>query len=158
MTKKNLLLILVTVAIGGVWLYVNRDWFATARIQIHTRVVPSALMRFQRRPKSAAANDTAAAAPMLFEWDRKLKLTAIKVVPMAAIETNKYPYETWNLVSDSNSVPTRGFIYGAVVPGMRPATKGLDPEPLVPGEKYRLLLQAGTFKAEHDFVAEERAP
>ena len=158
MTKKHVLLILVTVAIAGVWLYVNRDWFATARIQIHTRLVPTALMRFQRRTKQGAAPSPAAATPILFEWDRKLKLTSVKVVPLADLETNKYAHETWNLVSDSNSVPTRGFIYGSAVPGMRPATKGLDPEPLVPGEKYRLLLQAGSFKAEHDFLAEERAP
>jgi hypothetical protein len=149
MTKKHILMILVTAVIGGVWLYVNRDWFANDRIQIHTRMVPAELgMRLA--PSSAPAGN---AVPIMFEWDRKLRLTSLKVVPVAAIQTNKYAHEIWHLVSDSNSVPTRGFIYGMQVPGMRPASKGLDPEPLVPGEKYRLFLQAGPIKAEHDFVA-----
>ena len=156
MTKKHVFWILAALCIGGVWLYANRDWFAAARIQIHTRLVPTTMMRFQRRSALATASANApAAAPVMFEWERKLKLTSIAVVPVAAAETNKYPHETWHLVSDSNSVPTRGFIYGAMVPGMRAATKGLQAEPLVPGEKYRLLLQAGSFKAEHDFEAEE---
>ena len=156
MTKKTVLSILATVCFGGLLLYLNRDWFAGERIQIHTRVVPSTLMRLQRRQPPAGAAETPAAAPVLFEWERKLKLTSVKVVPVSAIETNKYAHETWHLISDSNSIPTRGFIYGTFVPGMRAATKGLDPEPLVPGEKYRLLLQAGSFKAEHDFIAEAR--
>jgi hypothetical protein len=151
MTKKPILLILVTAVIGGAWLYVNRDWFANDRIQIHTRVVPAGVGL--RRLEAPAAG----AAPIMFEWDRKLKLTSVKVIPVAAMETNKYAHEIWHLVSDSNSVPTRGFIYGMRVPGMRPASKGLDPEPLVPGEKYRLFLQAGSLKVEHDFVAEAPA-
>jgi hypothetical protein len=35
---------------------------------------------------------------------------------------------------------------------MRPATKGLEPESLVEGEKYRFVIRSGKLKAEHDFV------
>ena len=84
MTKKHILMILATAVIGGVWLYVNRDWFANDRIQIHTRMVPGQLgMRLQSA--SAPAGN---AVPILFEWDRKLRLTSLKIVPVSAIETN----------------------------------------------------------------------
>jgi len=149
MTKKQVLSILLTVVVGGAWLYANRDWFASDRIQIHTRVVPAGL----GGGRFSAPASGAQPGPVMFEWERKLKLKTVRVVPVAAIETNKYAHEIWHLVSDSNSVPTRGFIYGMFVPGMRPAVKDIDPEPLVPGEKYRLFLQAGSVKIEHDFVA-----
>jgi hypothetical protein len=35
---------------------------------------------------------------------------------------------------------------------MRPEVKGLTPEPLEPGVNYRLLVEAGTRKMEHDFA------
>ena len=151
MTKRSILWIFAAVVIGGVWLYVNRDWFATDRIQIHTRLMPAALR--QRRPRA----EEATAAPVLFEWNRRLKLKKVEVVAVSDLETNKYPHDLWALTSDSNSVPTRGFVYGLPVPGMHPASKGLDAEPLVPGERYRLFLHAGSAHWEHDFTAEEPA-
>ena len=36
--------------------------------------------------------------------------------------------------------------------GMRPAVKGATPDPLEPGVNYRLLIEAGSHKAEHDFT------
>jgi hypothetical protein len=41
---------------------------------------------------------------------------------------------------------------------MRPAVKGAVAEPLRPGVKYRLLIQAGSEKAEHDFVPRPPIP
>ena len=41
---------------------------------------------------------------------------------------------------------------------MRPAVKGATPDPLEPGVKYRLLLQAGNLKAQDDFVPVPRTP
>jgi hypothetical protein len=35
---------------------------------------------------------------------------------------------------------------------MRPAVKGATPDPLEPGVKYRLFIEAGKLKAEHDFT------
>lgn len=87
----------------------------------------------------------------MFEFDRKLKITSVEVVPLSEASINKLARPVWHLVSDSNSVPTRGFLYGMEIPGMRPAQAGATPDPLDPNERYRLRLQAGPLKAEHDF-------
>jgi hypothetical protein len=40
------------------------------------------------------------------------------------------------------------------VPGMRPALKGVTAEPLDPRQTYRLLVEAGSMKGQHDFTLE----
>src|SRR5207245_9221003 len=62
--------------------------------------------------------------PIIFGFDRKLKLTSLKVVPESDIETNKYPHPIWELISDSNSVPIKTFAYGMPIQGMRPSVPG----------------------------------
>jgi hypothetical protein len=97
--------------------------------------------------------------PVVFGFDGgKLKLTSIKVVPVSAIETNKYPEPIWHLVSESNSVPVKDFMYGMRIAGMHPAVQGATPDALEPNVKYRLLIEAGAFKAEHDFTPIARTP
>jgi hypothetical protein len=93
----------------------------------------------------------------VFFLDRQLKLTTVKVVPVSDIETNKFPQPVWHLISDSNSVPVREFNYGVPLGGMRPAMKETAPEPLEPGVSYRLFVEAGSQKAQHDFVPVARA-
>ena len=87
----------------------------------------------------------------MFEFSSKLKLTSVKVVVVGELTTNSFPHPIWHMVSDSNSVPTRGFLYGMDIPGMRPALAGVIAEPLDPSQKYRLLIEAGSVKAQHDF-------
>ena len=58
----------------------------------------------------------------------------------------------WHLVSESNSVPIQEFGYGAPIPGMHPAVKGIGPEALAPGEKYRIVVETASAKIQHDFV------
>jgi hypothetical protein len=148
MTTKHWMLIVLAVILGSISLYLNKDWFAGDIIQIHHRSRP-ARGRFFRRAKRPV---TAATDPVFFAFDRKLKLTSLKVIPVSEIETNKYPHPIWELVSDSNSVPTTEWIYGMSIKGMRPAVQGATPDPLEPGTKYRLLIEAKAGKAEHDFV------
>lgn len=151
MTKKLWMLLGFAVGLGGISLYWNTDWFRSDNIQIHHRFRPA---RFERTRKRAAAPATAF-APVFFEFDRKLKLTEISVVPVSDAQTNKYPHPIWHMISDSNSVPTKGIMYGEFVPGMKPEVKGATPDPLEPGVQYRLMLQAGAVKAQHDFAAAE---
>jgi len=73
------------------------------------------------------------------------------------IETNKFPQPIWYLVSDSNSVPIKEFTYGMRIPGMHPAFKDIHADPLEPGVKYRLLVEAGKEKIQHDFIPEPRS-
>jgi hypothetical protein len=44
------------------------------------------------------------------------------------------------------------------IPGMRPSVKGATPDPLEPDVRYRLIIEAKTGKAEHDFVPVPRTP
>jgi hypothetical protein len=149
------MLIALAVVLGGFSLYLNRDWFAGENIQISHRSRPSRTGGFFRRnrPPPKLATD-----PIFFAFDRKLRLTSLKVTPVSEIETNKYPHPIWHMISDSNSVPTTEWSYGVPIRGMRPAVKGATPDPLEPGVKYRLMLEAGKLKAEHDFVPVPRTP
>jgi hypothetical protein len=151
MTKKIWLMIALTVALGGLSLYLNKDWFSKDNIQIYHRSRPARVM-FLRR-KSA---DNSAIDPIHFGFNHELKLTSLKIIPVSAIETNKYATPIWHLVSDSNSVPIKDFNYGMAIRGMRPARKGVQPDPLEPGVKYRLCVEALTFKGDHDFVPDPR--
>jgi len=154
MTRKFWLLIALAVLLGGLSLYLNKDWFRKDNIQISHRSRPARGPWFRRGRRA----DDSAANPIVFLFDRRIRLKSVKVVPLSDIETNKFPQPIWQLVSDSNSIPVKDLTYGVRVPGMRPAFKGTEAEPLEPGVKYRLFVVAGQYKAEHDFEPEPRTP
>jgi hypothetical protein len=151
MTTKNLMLLALIVLLGSISLYLNRDWFAPDNIHIMHRSRPA--RGAFRRPRS----DNPLIDPISFWFDRKLRLTSLKVVPLADVQTNKYPQPLWYLISDSNSAPIKQFTYGMRIPGMHPALKGTVADLLEPGVKYRVSVEAGKQKANHDFMAEPSA-
>ncbi len=151
MTRKVWMLIGLAVLLGGLSLYLNRDWFRKDNIQIYHRSRPLIGAFRRNRPDTSLVN------PLVFGFDRSLKLKSIKVVPVSDIQTNKYPHPLWYLISDSNSVPTKDFVYGAQIRGMRPNVKGAVAEALEPGVPYRLFVEAGAFKGEHDFTPVARS-
>ncbi|HEY2083585.1 MAG TPA: hypothetical protein VGI88_12445, partial [Verrucomicrobiae bacterium] len=63
-----------------------------------------------------------------------------------------YALPAWELKSDSNSVPTKLFSYGDRIHGMKPIVSNARPDPLIPGETYRLIIEVGSHKTEHDFT------
>ena len=145
------MLLALIVVLAGISVYLNQDWFAKDVIQISHRSRPARATFFRRkRPDSSLVN------PVMFGFDRKVKLTSVAVIPLSDLQTNKYPQAIWHLVSDSNSVPTKTFYYGEAIRGMRPEVKGATAEPLEPGVPYRLFIAAATFKGEHDFTAEPK--
>jgi hypothetical protein len=146
MTRKVWILVAVAVVLGGFSLYLNQDWFSKENIHIYHRSRPYRAALFRRRRPDDSPID-----PIVFGFNRKYRLTSLKIIPMSDIETNKYPQPIWHLVSESNSVPVKDFTYGMAIPGMHPAIKGAVPDPLAPGGKYRLFVEAGTLKAQHDF-------
>ena len=81
----------------------------------------------------------------------RFKLTEIKVVSLAAWQTNHGVPPVWHLVSDSNSVPVNLFTYGQRIRGMKPAVVGERPLPLEPDVPYRLFVTAGKIQGQHDF-------
>jgi hypothetical protein len=144
MTKKNIFLLLAVVLLGVLSYSLNKDRFRSESTQISHRSIPP---RGAQRPGAKNPANT-----VVFLANKKLKLTSVKVVLVSDAATNKYPHSIWTLVSDSNSVPVKQFVYGALIPGMRLAVKGVGADPLQPGENYRLLIEASAEKAQHDFV------
>lgn len=149
------MLIALAIVLGGFSLYLNKDWFTRDDIHISHRSRPQRAAMFRRgRPNPVDV----ATDPVLFGFDSKLRLKTVKVVPLSDIATNKYPHAIWHLVSESNSAPVKEFSYGAPIPGMHPALKGVVPDPLEPGVQYRLFIETEGRKAEHDFTAVARTP
>ncbi len=154
MTRKHWVLVTLAVLLAALSLYLNKDWFATDNIQIFHRSRPARASLFGRnRPTQPEAVN-----PVTFGFDRKLRLTSIKVIPLAELATNQYAHPVWQLVSDSNSVPLKEFLYGMRLSGMRPVVKEARPDPLKPNVPYRLLVETKDFKGQHDFTPIPRTP
>lgn len=152
MTKKNLFLILFTLALAGVYIVYFSDWFRPAGVQIEYTIRPP-----RQRPGDARLQAVLkASAPITFIFHPALKLTRVQVFAVAELETNRYALPVWHVVSDSNSPPTKYLTYGMPFRGLRPANKGQFPQPLVPGANYRLFVEAGDLKGQRDFEAKPK--
>jgi hypothetical protein len=99
MTSKQWMLIALAVILSGFSLYLNRNWFAGQEVQILHR----------SRPTRIGFSGSQKTEPIFFAFNRPLALTSLKVIPVSASETKKYPHPIWHLVSDSNSVPITDF-------------------------------------------------
>jgi hypothetical protein len=150
MNKKSWILIVIALALAVVYACFFANWFKPGTLQIyHTSRNTRPMMR--PRPGTAAAG--VAAQLVTFGFEREYKLTEIKVIPLKSLQTNQYPEIVWHLVSDSNSVPIKHFNYGQGIRGMKPEVPGVRPQPLQPNVTYRLFVQAGSLKGQHDFQA-----
>jgi hypothetical protein len=145
MTTKNWVLLIVALMLAGVYAFYFTDWFKPKIIQIsHTSRAIRGRFRFNQR-------EDAATLPVTFGFDHRYKLTEIKVVPLAAWQTNKDAPPIWHLISDSNSVPVENFIYGQNIRGMKPEIAGARATPLQPNITYHLFVKAGSATGQHDF-------
>ncbi len=145
--KKPLVVTLIFVVLGGFWIYLNRDWFVKDTIEISHRVGARGPVAGRR----GAGGGGTGPIPVFFNLNKKYQLTSVRVIPVSDILTNKYPHPIWELVAQSNSVPTREFAYGETIRGMQPRVPGARPDPLGPGVKYRLFVETALLKVEHDF-------
>jgi len=149
MNKRQIFLFVLLALLAAGAIYMFKDSFGSQPIQIEYAIRPGAP---QRRPQPG--EDPASGKKgynVIFNLGQKLALTSIKVISVEDAVTNKYPRALWNLVTDSNSVPTKTLTYGVGVRGMRPYYKGTTPEALEPGGSYRLLIETAKQKAEKDF-------
>ena len=140
MNKKNMILIAVALVLAGVYVVYFTDWFRPKAIHISHTSRPARFVR--------------AGAPSLqlnFGLGDYYELTEIKVVPLAALQTNSLAQPVWHLVSDDGSDSINRFSYGQKIEGMNPAVEGARPERLQPGVTYRLFVRAGSAKGQHDF-------
>jgi len=128
--------------LAAVFVVFFTDWFRPKFIGVfHT----NRLVRVRTK-------DTFSMMPQLiFGLDRQVKLTEITVVPLAEYETNRRVLPTWHVISDSNSVPVKTFTYGQRLRGMRPVVVGSHPQTLASNVTYRIFVEAGETKGQHDF-------
>ena len=131
MNKKSWILIAVAIVLGVVYLIHFTNWF---------------------KPKAILISHDARFGRINFSFGTAYPLTYIKVVSVSAYESNKYALPIWELKSESNSVPIKIFSYGQRIRGMQPVVSNARPEPLQPGVAYRLFIESGSHKAEHDFT------
>jgi hypothetical protein len=138
MQKKDFFWIGVLLVLGGIYIHFFSHWFEKQEIGIAVSLRPS------QRPGETVF-------PVYFTLNGAYKLTSLKVIPLEGNKFNPLATPVWHLVSDSNSVPTRAFRYGQPIRGMKPALKGVRPDPLTPGVVYELILSAGKVTGNKDF-------
>jgi hypothetical protein len=136
MNKKSWILTAVAIVLGVVYIVHFSNWFKPKVIFI------SHNQRFGR---------------VNFSLGNSYQLTSLRVVSVTALQSNKYALPVWELKSESNSAPVKIFSYGQRIRGMEPIVSNAKPEPLTPGETYRLFVEVGTHKLEHDFTADANA-
>ena len=141
MTKKNWFLIGTAFVLLAVYAIFFTDWFQPKTVEIfHT-------MRNVRSHRARGA----ALPGLIFGLNQKLRLTDIKVVPLADYQSNPKVLPLWHMVSDSNSVPVKFFFYGQHIRGLKPAVSGSQARPLSTNVIYRLTVEAGKIKGVHQF-------
>jgi len=141
MNKKSYILTAIALVLAGVYVFCFTDWFRAKPIQIFDT----------KRPARLVGRNGTAADRVIFGLPDYYSLTEIKVVPLAALQTNRLAQPVWHLVSDEGSDDVREFFYGQKINGMDPAVEGSHPEPLQPGVMYRLFVAAGKIRGQHDF-------
>jgi hypothetical protein len=144
MNKNTWVLVALAAFLGGVYAYYFTDWINTPAIQIIKADRPF------RSPRSNAG-----VFPVSFTLDGKYELTDVSVYVASVYGTNRQATPLWHLVSPKGSEPSKGFIYGRPIPGMRPANTNVPPMKLVTGLKYRLIVKAGRARGEKEFEALE---
>jgi hypothetical protein len=139
MKKKDFILIAFALVLAGVYVVYFTDWFKTKTIHISHTSRPS------------GGRDGQSAMRLSFALGDYYNLTEVKVVPLAALQTDPLAQPVWHLVSDSGSDDVDHFFYGQKINGMDPAVEGAQADPLQPGVTYRLFIAAGKIKGRHDF-------
>jgi hypothetical protein len=140
MSRKNFILIALVLAFAGVYVVCFTTWFRAKTIQIsHTS-----------RPVRSARSGPAATG-LSFALGDYYELTEVKVVPLAALQSDSHARPVWHLVSDSGSDDVNHFSYGENISGMDSAVEGSQAEPLESGVTYRIFVTAGHAKGQHDF-------
>lgn len=141
MTKKNWFLIGAAAVLLVTYVVFFTSWLQPQTVKIfHTSR--------NLRPQLSRAG---AIPSLIFGLNQRLKLTDVRLVPLADFQANPKVLPLWHLVSDSNSVPVKSFFYGQHIRGLKPAVPGTHPQPLATNVTYRLIVQAGKIKGEHDF-------
>lgn len=148
MTKKEIFLVSIVIAMGGLYAVYFSGWFGPKFIRIEHTVRPVREawgVNGRADPNGKQVNN------VMFSLHKDYTLTSVKVVPAAEFQTNKYAHPLWHLVSKSGSGPVHALSYGYTIPGMTPSVANAEPDMLQPGVEYRLVVETRSVKGEHDF-------
>lgn len=145
MSKKNIILFLVLISLGALYIVYFTELFQKPVISISARPRVS-------RGTTGAANSVS------FSFDRRCELTEVKVISAAEFATNKYARAYWHLISETNSAPVKGLLYGETLKGMKPKIPKMKAEPLISGETYRLIIRTENHSGQVDFLIPGRSP
>jgi hypothetical protein len=138
MRKREIIWIAVLFLLGGIYVHFFTHWFEKRHIGINASF----------RPIRRMSGDV---FPVFFTLNGDYELTSVQVIPFENDKFNPSIPPVWHLISDSNSAPTRVFRYGQTLKGMKPALKGVRPDPLTPDLVYRLILSTGDATGYTDF-------
>jgi len=151
MNKKNFFLVGLVLVLAVVYAVYFTDWFRPKTIHISHTSRPLRTFRAARAGRAGRAGQSdAATTQLIFNLDDDYELTELKVVSLAALQTNKLAQPVWHLVGDPSSDSIKNFLYGQNIPGMNPAVAGSQAEPLQPGATYRMFITAGKISGQHD--------
>jgi hypothetical protein len=144
MTKKYWILLVFAGVLAVAYVVYFTTWFRTGPLQIYHTC----------RILRVRAKATPPPPVLIFVLDRPLGVKELKVVDRSAYQTNQNTLPLWHLISDSNSVPIKTFTYGQPIRGMKPRVSGSRPDSLETNTVYRLIVEAGALRGEHDFKVE----
>jgi hypothetical protein len=148
MPRKQWFLPAVAVVLAVVHVWHFTGWFKHKDMSIAS-TSRAALSRFRVAGTSAT---------VAFGLDREYQLTEVKVVPLAAWQTNQSVVPVWHLTGNRKSTPIKIFLYGQNLRGMQPVVSGAKPGPLEDSVTYRLFVSAGSVRGEHDFHVGGKPP
>ena len=141
MPRKQWLLLAVALVLAVIYVGCFTDWFKHKDIGISST----------HRPIFSRLSTAGNGASVAFGLDRAYRLTEVKVVPLAAWQTNPAVVPLWHLVGNRKSAPVKIFLYGQNLRGLQPVVPGAKPGPLEDSITYRLFVSAGSVTGHHDF-------
>jgi hypothetical protein len=147
MARKQWVLLALFIALAAVYIFAFTNCGRRSAMQISHAAYANPKGLIRPRLRANRMNT----ANVIFNLDHAYRLTEVKVVRLADWQTNKSTLPLWHVISDSNSIPTRRFSYGAPIRGMKSSLPGVRPEPLATNVIYHLFLTAGSDKGQHDF-------
>ncbi len=112
---------IVLVVLAGVYVFTLRTGSSRRSSTFQARAAPSV------RVSGTLPLTISRPFRSFFNLEPQSKLTEIKVVPLAAWQTNQGILPVWHLVASSNSVPIKLFFYGQRIRGLKPEVRARRP-------------------------------
>lgn len=149
MGKRQIILLLIAVALLGVTGYLFKGCSKTSTLQVRMVVRPNRVPADQRAALGPAIQRQP--VTLTFMLSEKCRLQSVAVVDRAQIETNPFAHPLWKVDAVDASDPVNAITYGVPPRGMQPEVSGAVADDLEPGVAYRLLVRTSEQETTHDF-------